>query len=262
MKFLKTKEEKQATADAQSEFGTFVALLDGGSPQEVRAAVVELKNSPSLEALSGRQRRSIAERAFQTYTETVLEDDLLTADEELAFLDVADAVGFDGMDDLQAKYPQLIYRLAIAQANDGRLGVIEEPHILPKKNEVVHLEMAAALMKEVTLREFRGGSTGFSFPIAKGVRYRTGAFRGRSVVVGTELQVADTGALAVTSSRAIFLGTRKTIEVAYSKLIGVEVFSDGIRFSVSNRQNASLFKLDNGEVVAATVNAAIQRLEG
>ena len=69
---------------------------------------------------------------------------------------------------------------------------------------------------------------------------------------------ADSGLLAITSTPVVFLGNRKTIEIPYSKLLGVEVFTDGIRFSASNRQNAPLFRLENGDVVAATVNTAVQ----
>jgi hypothetical protein len=116
-------------------------------------------------------------------------------------------------------------------------------------------------MKEVALREWRGGSSGVSFRIAKGVSYRTGAIRGKSVVVGTELQVADSGVLAVTSQRIAYMGN-KTIELPYAKLMNLDVFSDGVRVHASNRQNAPLFKVDPGvgEVIAATVNAAMQKL--
>jgi hypothetical protein len=104
--------------------------------------------------------------------------------------------------------------------------------------------------------------SGVSFRIAKGVSYRTGAIRGKSVVVGTELQVADSGVLAVTSQRIAYMGN-KTIELSYAKLMNLDVFSDGIRVHVSNRQNAPLFKVDPGvgEVIAATVNAAMQKLD-
>ena len=74
------------------------------------------------------------------------------------------------------------------------------------------------------------------------------------------MQIADTGPLAVTSARVVFLGGRKTMEMPYSKLVGFEVFTDEICFNVSNRQNAPLFRLGSGEVVAATANAAMQRL--
>jgi hypothetical protein len=252
--FLWSREKKQASEDAQSEYARFLDVLANGTPEQVRARLKALKAADVAASLSSRQRNKLADEAFHTYADAVLADDVLTPDEEDTFFDVCDAVGIELLPS-----SDLFFHLAIAKVNDGRVEAIRDPHVMTKKDEVVHLEMMAGLMKEVTLREFRGGSAGFSFRIAKGVRYRTGAFRGRSVVVGTELQVADSGPLAVTSSRIVFLGQRKTMEVPYSKLVGVEVFEDGIRFSASNRQTAPLFKLENGEIVAATVNAAVQR---
>jgi len=41
--------------------------------------------------------------------------------------------------------------------------------------------------------------------------------------------------------------------------VGVEVFTDGIRSARRTAQNAPLFRIENGDVVAATVNAAVQR---
>jgi hypothetical protein len=87
-------------------------------------------------------------------------------------------------------------------------------------DETVYLETFALLMKEVAIREYRGGYGGVSFRIAKGVRYSTGRTRGRSVVVGTELQEAHRGILAVTSKRAAFLGGKKTMGFPYPKLMG------------------------------------------
>ena len=174
--------------------------------------------------------------------------------------EVSDALGIQ-QEDFAGRHKSVLERMVIAQANDGRLTVHPSPELMTKKDEVVHFETTAALMKEVTLREWRGRGSGVSFKIAKGVRYRTGAMRGHSVVIGTELQVADTGVLSITSQRAAFIGQRKTVEMAYAKLMNVELFSDGIRFSVSNRQNASLFKITaNPEVFVAVLNAAVQRL--
>jgi hypothetical protein len=112
-------------------------------------------------------------------------------------------------------------------------------------------------MKEVVDREFRGGSQGVSIPLGHGVRYRTGAFRGKSVVVGSHLTVADTGPIVITSQRIVFLGQRKTIETPYTKLVGIDAFSDGVRIHASNRQTTPLFKVGiDGEVIAATIHAA------
>jgi hypothetical protein len=55
------------------------------------------------------------------------------------------------------------------------------------------------------------------------------------------------------------MGTKKTIEMPYTKLLNVTVFSDGIQFHQSNRQTAPLFRVPNGEVVAAIVHAAVRK---
>ena len=78
--------------------------------------------------------------------------------------------------------------------------------------------------------------SGFSFPIGKtGIRYRVGGARGHSVVVGQRLQVDDTGTLSISSKRAVFIGNRKTIEMPYSKLVNLSVYTDGVQFHLSNR---------------------------
>jgi hypothetical protein len=82
--------------------------------------------------------------------------------------------------------------------------------------------------------------------------------------VGTELQVEDTGFLCVTSLRVAYLGSRKTMEFPYAKLMNLEVFTDGIRLHSSNRQRTPLFQLqeDMAELVAASINAAVQQFDG
>ncbi len=117
------------------------------------------------------------------------------------------------------------------------------------------------MLKEVIDRVFRGGSRGVSIPIAKGIRYRTGSFRGKTVVVGSHLETADSGTLTVTSNRIVYTGTRKTLEVPYTKLAAIDGFTDGIRIHASNRQNAPLFKMapSNASIIAATISAAAQR---
>jgi hypothetical protein len=67
-------------------------------------------------------------------------------------------------------------------------------------------------MKEVVDREMRGGSTGVNVRMAKGVTYRVGRVRARSVVVGSHLDPADSGDLVVTDRRAVFMGAKKTLE--------------------------------------------------
>ena len=190
------------------------------------------------------------------YANKILDDDVLTEDEEKSFLEFATTLGIATL----SKYPIILNRLTIARVNDGRMPVLPpaDAHMICRPGEVVHLEANASLLKEVAVREWRG--SGFSFPITKGIRYRTS--RGHMQQVGTAITVADSGILSVTSTRVVFSGRAKTQECLYSKLLNLTVYSDGVGIAVSNRQNVSTYRIASttGEVVAAVINAAVQRV--
>ncbi|HVM58454.1 MAG TPA: hypothetical protein VMT74_13400 [Gaiellaceae bacterium] len=256
MRLFKSDEEKQA----EDEFRRFADALATADPAHAAVLVDGFRAGGLPEMLSARDRKKLGGAAFERYAEASLADDHLTAEEEETLAKVADAVGL-GQQDLEAR-GDLYVRLQVAKINAGRLPVVEAPHLMAKQNEVVHFETSAALMKEVAVREWRGGSQGVSFRIAKGVRYRVGATRGHIVTVGTQLQVADTGVLAITSQRIAYLGSRKTLDMPFSKLMGMELYSDGVRLSLSNRQSAPLFKVTcSTDVLGALLNAAAQEVQ-
>ena len=201
-------------------------------------------------------------RAFISIANTLIGDQILTPDEDHqlsqtgAMLDV-------GWEQVRVIDSTLPVKALVSAINGGVMPEVAEPHLLPKKGEVVHAEVTANLMKEVAVREYRGGSSGFSFPIGKtGVRYRTGAVRGRMVQVGTSIEVADTGLLVVTNKRTVFMGSKKTVDMPLPKLVNLDVFEDGIRFHMSNRVNPPLFQIgDLSEFVAAVIGKAASNLE-
>ena len=258
MRLFKSREEKEQIDAGRSEWEEFVRTASQGTPEQIKGALVRLEQSPNVRALSDKERRRRGYEAFERYAENVLADDFLTAEEEEVFDLVAERLGVP-QEDWSGRLRPLLLRVMVARANDGRLDALPNPKLMAKKGEVVHLETAAGLMKEVVQREWRSGSGGVSFKIAPGVRYRTGQTRGRSVVVGSQIVIEDSGVLSVSSQRAVFIGSRKTVECAYSKLVNVEVFTDGIQFHVSNRQKPTLLRLDAGvgDLVAATINATI-----
>jgi hypothetical protein len=150
-------------------------------------------------------------------------------------------------------------RMLIAMVNDGRLPTVDAGGLKLRRGEVVHLSERATLLKEVVEREFRAGSRGVSFRVAKGVTYRVGAIRGRMVEVGRSFQPADLGTLRVTSIRSVFTGERKSLEIPHAKLLDLNVYTDAIQFHVSGRQIPPALRVSNGPMVAAFVNAASQR---
>lgn len=197
---------------------------------------------------------------FEVLAEAALADDLLSVAEEHSLLNAATALGVDSTR-LASGFPDILDRLAVTRVNDGRIPTLDDGPLPLKRGETAHAIVAGQLLKEVAVREYRGGYSGFSFQIVKGVRYHVGSTRDRSVVVGTQVEVADTGLLEVTSHRAVFLGSKRSLEFAYPKLLDITPYSDGIRLAVSNRQTPSVFKIPHGsQAVAAIITAAAAAL--
>ena len=254
--FGKSDEQKAAEAQHQE-------LLRGMAAGTVELAGLPEKLSSTATAAGIKQNKQekLIDQAFRGLCDRILEDDILTPEEEQELLAVGEAVGIDNAA-LNAKYPDLTARIVIAGANDGRLPVDPAPQLMTKGDEEVHLELPATFLKEKVHREFRGGGSGISVPIGGGVRLRTGGFRGKSVVVGTSIEPADSGFLSVTSKRTVFQGSKKTQECRYDKLVGLQTYHDAVQLSVSTRQTPSMYGVQSGPMVAAIINTAINRLEG
>lgn len=260
MGFFKGRQERKAqVAQAEGEYSRLVGELVSDDPGRVGAATAALESNQAIVALHPDDRVRLGSGAFRRYADALLADDILSEHEEAIFSDVAERLGITD-ESLRSQHMDILHRLYVAKINDGRFSVLEEPQLMTKPGESVYMETVAMLLKEVAIHEWQGGYGGVSFRVAKGVRFSTGKVRGKSVVVGSELKIEDQGILSVTSKRIAFLGSRKSVEVPYTKLMGMQVFSDGLTVQSSSRQNAVMFKVDDGlgEAVAATVNAAAQ----
>lgn len=133
--------------------------------------------------------------------------------------------------------------------------------LILKKDEAALWDEPAALLKEVTDREFRGASQGVSIPIGGGARYRVGAMRGHMVTIGTHWTAADSGTLTVTDRRVVYHGGRKTLEFQFAKLATLNVYKDAIDLGVTNRQSTSSFRVDDPALVAGMIHAALDHAD-
>lgn len=176
----------------------------------------------SLPAVVGRAQQLYRNSQFQKRVwevvaiaiRDVLNEDRLSLAEEERISRLAGVLGVN-LAELPHRNFDLWEELAIAGINAGRLPRVSDSPIVTKPGEIVHAAMIVDLMKEVAVREMRGGYSGVSIRVMKGVSYRVGQVRAHSVVVGTQLQVQDTGTLAITSKRAVFVGRQKTLEFRY-----------------------------------------------
>jgi hypothetical protein len=212
--------------------------------------------------LSGADRRALELSAFQAYLDSLLATGRLTQSAEAGIVRVRRALGMDEQT-FNTQFKALIPRLFAARANDGRLPVLQHPHLnlVLGPGEVAHIEVNAELVKEVVDNEWRGGYSGLSFRIVKGARYSTGTTRGRSVVVGSHLAVQDRGLLTITSRRAVFTGPHFSIEMPFNKLLNLVNYADGVQFHLSSRKDPPLFRMqpEIAEAVSAAVTACMRR---
>jgi hypothetical protein len=235
-------------------------LIEGGDAGTIMPAV---EQAASEAGLSGGEQLELRTGAFKARVRSAISDDIVTPEEYERLNTLSTALGVNA-DSILASGDRALYeQLFVAVVNAGHLPEVASPELMAKKGEVVHLEWPASLLKEVAVRQYQGGSQGFSIPIGKtGIRYRVSGHRGHIVQVGTQLQVADSGTLAVTNKRAVYMGSRKTVDMPFAKLANLTVFSDGIQFNQTNRVNAVMLSITQGsDIVGAVVSAAAQRLE-
>jgi len=249
--------EWQASRDAKEKYKAL--LRDATLPSaDLSVSLPALRAIEPLTGYTAQDLSQFATAAFEDLCKSVLADEVLTREGDRRLQAVLAALDLT-WDGFLASRPAMRHSLIIASANGGLLPQLASHQLITKDGEVVYLEWPASLMKEVAVREFQGGYSGFSFPIGKtGIRYKVGGARGRSVLLGTKVEAADNGTLSLSSRRAVFLGTKKTIEMPYAKLVNLEVFSDGVRFHQSNRQTVTQLSCSDGEVVAAIIHAAMQ----
>jgi hypothetical protein len=246
------KAERAAKSELRDSFSAVAVAAANGDDQALSRLPSALE-----EARRAWRPAKLQETLWQVFTTAarqVLADDVMTLPEEQRLERLSEALGTP-FDQLPKYNFALFEELMIARINDGRCPRLEAPPLITKKGEEAFASFNVALMKELTLREFRGGSQSVSIPIGLGMRYRVGGVRGRSVIVGTQLVPEDTGALVLTSIRAVFIGQKKSLEFRHDRLLGLQQFTDGLRINVSNRQAASLLRFAPGQ--SPSIAAAI-----
>ena len=88
---------------------------------------------------------------------------------------------------------------------------------------------------------YRGGNSGFSFRVMKGVSYRIGSSRGQLVKNPAALSTLDSGSVTYTTERITFVGGQQTRTWEVAKMLDLNTDHNGltVMISVSNRQKPS-----------------------
>ena len=223
-------------ADASRERLRRYAMLAAGSgdAQTMGALEAELRDSPLPEG----ERRALLAGALTDAIDRALDDDLLSREEESAIDRYLERFGLDGDGDpvLREARARATKAMVIRSVCEGIVpevnfraapGSMPIPFNFQKSEQLVWLFDGVDYYQMRTRREFRGGSTGASVRVARGVYLRQSAFRGHPVSV-TETVKADAGLLGVTTRHIYFHGARERFRVRLDRIVSFEPHSDGI----------------------------------
>ena len=192
----------------------------------------ELTASLKQSGLNHSQQTDLLVRAWEAAVEGTLEDGLLTLDEENALTRYMDHFGITAGQVNQNGVLTTMVQAAVIR--DVASGVVPQrqniagrvPFNLMKSEQLVWVMDGVDYLEVVTRRERRGSSHGLSIRVARGVYYRPGVFRSRSVE-WEETVHQDTGLLGLTTKHIYFSGPRKKFRVRYDRIVDFEPFSDG-----------------------------------
>ena len=110
--------------------------------------------------------------------------------------------------------------------------------IILKRDEKIIFMLSPIDYLEERSKRVSGRGQGLSFRITKGIWYRKSRFLSEYASTITKL---DSGILAFTNKRYIFLGNTKIIDQSLTYLTAINPFDDGVSFIRSGKQKTEFF---------------------
>ncbi|MCY4392678.1 MAG: hypothetical protein OXE43_11600 [Chloroflexi bacterium] len=234
------------------------AVMAAGTSEAARQGkmLTEVTSELSASTIPLDEQRQLGIDAFVMAVDRALEDELLTEEEREAFeryLDhfatllnlreergqlVVEVDGGPSTPDLMAALTRLAKAEVIRQVCEGTVPEFQFraaegsplsvlPFNFQNSEKPVWIFGSADYYQMRTQRTLRGGSTGVSVRVAKGIYLRQSAFQGHPVDV-TETVMADSGILAVTTKHIYFHGGHERFRVRYDKIVSFEPHDNGL----------------------------------
>ena len=180
------------------------------------------------------QARLLTIEGWECAVSVVLDDHLLTEDEEKGLMTVSSAFALSQEDlDGSGCYTRVAQAALLRDLAEGNkpnhVTIVGGTSFNYQKSEFPIWEFPQIdYYEDKTRRETVGRSSGVSVRVAKGVYFRTGASRGHSVEY-TDTLHRGSGTLVITNKHLYFGGSGlKALRVRHDKIVSVEQFTDGI----------------------------------
>jgi len=226
------KECKQKHEQGKSEIVSLVSKL-GSEGGDLKHLEVSIKDITSSNYINTSMLNTLILSGWEKAVEVAFDDGVLTKEEEIALSELKQYFNLSQQDlDKNEAFSKIVKGAILRDILEGKLPERVEidgnlPFNLQKTEKLIWVFQDVDYYEEKTRTRYVGGSQGVSVRIAKGLYYRTGAFKGERVQTSETIH-ADTGLLGVTNKHVYFAGSSKSFRINYNKIVSFEPFSDGI----------------------------------
>jgi len=226
------KECKQRHEQGKSEILTLIGKVgsEGGDLKRLESSIEQVASSSHIDTST---MNFLVASGWERAVEAAFDDGILTEEEENALSELKQHFSLSQQElDRNGSFTKIVKGAVLRDILDGKLPERVQidgnlPFNLQKTEKVVWVFQNVDYYEEKTRTRYVGGSQGVSIRIAKGLYYRTGAFKGDRVQTSETIH-ADTGLLGVTNKHLYFAGPSKRFRINYNKIVAFEPFSDGI----------------------------------
>ena len=192
----------------------------------------ELSQAFQDAGLDQKARYHVVKKAWETAVDATMNNRLLTQDEEDSLKRYMDHFGLTPEQlNGRVSYRTLVYSGILRGITEGRLPPKQKvdfviPFNLMKTETLAWVMQGVEYHKTVIRRERQGTSDGISTSMGRGMSYRSGTFRSRTIEWDEQVH-ADTGTLGFTTKHIYFAGKKERFRVRYDKIVAFECYSDG-----------------------------------
>ncbi len=213
-----------------------IGLLIEGAAKDA-SAIGSLKQKladiASNNFISDSELKSFVVENWGKAVDAAFEDGVLTPEEESSLVEIQNAFDLTPKDlDRNGAYTKVVKGTVLRDILNGTIpervrveGNI--PFNFQKGEKLVWVFQNVSYYEQKTRRHYEGGSRGVSIRVAKGLYFRTGAFKAHPVET-TETVHVDDGILGVTDKHVYFAGAVKSFRIAYPKIVSFEPYTDGV----------------------------------
>ena len=253
----KVKDEKGKIQNKKAFKETLIRAVNDG--ELTVDEIAELEKQKTELGLSEKDIKGIKIDAYAAALTATELDGKITKSEEEELEKIQKYLQLDNRD-ISKRKDELTRLRLLTEIQDGNIPTFIPTNIITQKDEKVYwIEPASLVEERIVDRHYQGGSRGVSFKIMKGVHYRIGGHKGNYVVDKKNVKVSS-GKLFITNKRIIFSGDKKSFSTGLNKIIDINLFSNGLKFSEMNRNEPRFISFDrsgNQEIFGAILNSAI-----